>query len=370
LPKKSAKSGIILVNLYKFTKKIFYMKNLIAFGLSLSLLLTGGLACKNNPLAKFTKQYNCTLAGEAEPQTADDFVKRGWKHIENNNYAETFDECAFGAAQEALRIAPQNAQALALRGFLYRTKRDYDSALSDLTEAIQIAPENFLFYNVRSTIYERKEMFGKAIEDLSFVITKTGSHYDYAKRGSLYFKTDDFENALKDYTEAIRLNPDYENHYTMRAEVYRKLGKNDLAEADELKVKEFEDSQISKPEFVYPKETSPPTLTNPQLKDSDSSLPKSDSKTISGGVVNGKATNLVKPAYPAAARAVRASGAVNVQVTIDESGNVISASAVSGHPLLRASAAQAARESKFSPTLFAGKPVKVTGVVVYNFTPE
>ena len=59
-------------------------------------------------------------------------------------------------------------------------------------------------------------------------------------------------------------------------------------------------------------------------------------KTISGGVVNSKATQLVKPPYPAAAKAVNASGAVNVQVTIDENGNVISAAALSGHPLLRA----------------------------------
>jgi TonB family protein len=93
------------------------------------------------------------------------------------------------------------------------------------------------------------------------------------------------------------------------------------------------------------------------------------SKTISGGVVNGKATNLVKPPYPAAARAVRASGAVNVQVTIDEQGNVYRAVAVSGHPLLRAAAVQAARASTFSPTLLQGQPVKVTGIIVYNFVP-
>jgi protein TonB len=97
--------------------------------------------------------------------------------------------------------------------------------------------------------------------------------------------------------------------------------------------------------------------------------PKPIPKTISGGVVNGKATNLVKPAYPAAARAVRAAGAVNVQVTIDENGNVISASAVSGHPLLRAAAVGAARSSKFSPTMLSGQAVKVTGVIVYNFVP-
>jgi TonB family protein len=91
--------------------------------------------------------------------------------------------------------------------------------------------------------------------------------------------------------------------------------------------------------------------------------------SVSGGVLNGKATNLVKPEYPKSALAVRASGAVNVQVTIDEEGKVISASAVSGHPLLRAAAVKAARESTFPPTRLSGQPVKVTGIIVYNFVP-
>jgi TonB family protein len=106
-------------------------------------------------------------------------------------------------------------------------------------------------------------------------------------------------------------------------------------------------------------------VATPKPKPTEKPVPK----TVSGGVVNSKATNLVKPAYPQAARAVRASGAVNVQVTISESGSVISASAVSGHPLLRQAAEQAARASKFSPTLLSGQAVKVTGVIVYNFVP-
>lgn len=92
-------------------------------------------------------------------------------------------------------------------------------------------------------------------------------------------------------------------------------------------------------------------------------------KTISKGVVNGSAISLPTPVYPAAAKAVGAGGAVNVQVTIDEQGNVISASAVSGHPLLRQASEQAARAAKFNPTLLSGIAVKVTGVLVYNFVP-
>ena len=95
--------------------------------------------------------------------------------------------------------------------------------------------------------------------------------------------------------------------------------------------------------------------------------PKPPSKPISGGVLNGKALSLPKPGYPAAARSVHASGTVTVQVTISESGSVISANAVSGHPLLRAAAEQAARGARFSPTLLSGQPVKVTGVITYNF---
>jgi TonB family protein len=93
-------------------------------------------------------------------------------------------------------------------------------------------------------------------------------------------------------------------------------------------------------------------------------------KTISGGVVNGKALSLGKPAYPAAARAVNAEGAVNVQIEIDEEGNVVSANAVSGHPLLREAAREAALQSKFKPTLLSGQAVKVTGVLVYNFVAD
>ena len=109
-----------------------------------------------------------------------------------------------------------------------------------------------------------------------------------------------------------------------------------------------------------------PSATPPPTKPP---TPKPAPRTVSGGVLNGKATSLPKPGYPAAAKAVRASGAVSVQVLISESGSVISASAVSGHPLLRAAAEGAARGARFSPTMLSGQAVKVSGVITYNFVP-
>jgi protein TonB len=91
---------------------------------------------------------------------------------------------------------------------------------------------------------------------------------------------------------------------------------------------------------------------------------------ISGGVLNGKAVHLVQPPYPPIARSAHASGQVVVQVLIDENGNVVAAHATSGHPLLQAAATNAARASKFTPTKLSGQPVKVNGVIIYNFVAQ
>ena len=88
---------------------------------------------------------------------------------------------------------------------------------------------------------------------------------------------------------------------------------------------------------------------------------------VSGGVLNGKAISKPPPAYPPIAKAARAQGTVTVQILVDESGRVVSASAVSGHPLLQQAAVAAARNARFSPTLLSGQPVKVSGVITYNF---
>lgn len=92
-------------------------------------------------------------------------------------------------------------------------------------------------------------------------------------------------------------------------------------------------------------------------------------KLVVGGVVNGKALSLPKPEYPYEARGARAGGAVHVQVLISEEGKIISAQAIDGHPLLQFAARSAACGAKFSKTTLQGQPVKVSGVITYNFVP-
>jgi TonB family protein len=94
------------------------------------------------------------------------------------------------------------------------------------------------------------------------------------------------------------------------------------------------------------------------------------------GVTTGRVLNntspdfilsLPNPRYPAAARAINANGEVNVKAMIGERGNVVSAKAISGHPLLRAAAVSAAKRAKFKlPRPFFDN-VRIFVNIVYNF---
>jgi TonB family protein len=91
-------------------------------------------------------------------------------------------------------------------------------------------------------------------------------------------------------------------------------------------------------------------------------------KPVSGGVLNGKALNLPVPVYPQLAMRARTTGKVEVEVTLDENGKVISAVANNGPATLRDAAVEAARRARFSSTKLSGVPVKVVGLIIYNFT--
>jgi hypothetical protein len=66
-------------------------------------------------------------------------------------------------------------------------------------------------------------------------------------------------------------------------------------------------------------------------------------------------------------RACRCQGQTLVQILVDEEGNVICAQPISGHPLLRVPAIEAAKQWKFEPFMIDGAASKVVGFIVFNF---
>ncbi len=107
------------------------------------------------------------------------------------------------------------------------------------------------------------------------------------------------------------------------------------------------------------------------------SVPKPASKPVStdtngepkpaGAVLWGNAVTKVQPRYPVKAKRVNASGPVEVQILISEVGRVIEAAAISGHPLLRDAAVEAARQWVFKPATLNGVPVETQIVLTFVF---
>ena len=83
----------------------------------------------------------------------------------------------------------------------------------------------------------------------------------------------------------------------------------------------------------------------------------------------GRAATFPKANYPAEAKAARVGGTVLVAVKIDEKGTVSEIEAISGQPLLRSAATDAAKKVKFTSTLCGGAATLASAVLTYNFIP-
>ena len=85
------------------------------------------------------------------------------------------------------------------------------------------------------------------------------------------------------------------------------------------------------------------------------------------GVLNMKILNEPLPAYPQKANEMNIQGRVEVQLLINEDGEVIFANPLSGPEELWAECVKAAATARFKPTTLSGKPVKITGRVIFDF---
>lgn len=295
------------------------------------LIFGATLGCKNNVLSKLKEPKSSCKADLPKLDSAAEYEKRGSGLIHDKDY-----DCAFDDCQKALDLDSKNVDALMCRGYVYRQQQKYDLAENDFNEAVRLDPNSPFPYSQRGQLYRETEQLDKALADVNRAIELSPFYIYYERRARIYAELKDFEHALKDYTEAIRQKPETDYYYQDRAEIYRTLGKTDLAEADEIKYKELQAQQ--------------------ELK---SGAAVRDYHTV----LNNLAVILPKPEYPPAARAVKADGTVKVGIKVDEKGNVVAAQVISGHPLLQPATEKAARQAKFKPTAMGG-------ILTYDFSAE
>jgi TonB family protein len=231
-------------------------------------------------------------------------------------------------------------------------------------------PPDSAFYQNRATSYVIKGEYDLAVADFSKAIElKPEDASNYLNRGLAFFNKKSYALAVADYDKVIELNPKDSKAYFNRGESHEKMGEIQKAIVDYQKAVDLDASNELAKSYLQRLQAEQAKLSTPVQKTETATVndaPKTP-QSVEIGQLNALATMLVNPAYPEIARRANVKGSVTVQISLDEEGKVVAAKATEGPLLLRAASEDAARKSKFKPAQSAGKAVKATGFIVYNF---
>ena len=145
-------------------------------------------------------------------------------------------------------------------------KGNINNAIIYLNEAIEIDPHDARFFISRGT-FKGTENYEDAIEDYTKAIEiEPNSVFAYRLRADSKRKLGDYQGAIDDYTKAIEIEPKKAYLYNYRSESKRKLGDNEGADEDDKKADKLKDKSWQK-DFLNMKSHSP-----------------SDAKLLIGGV--------------------------------------------------------------------------------------
>lgn len=173
------------------------------------------------------------------------YVSRGWYKYEHSNDLEG----AISDQTKALELNPTEFQALLNRGELQCAAEQYDDALNTYASLIAHHPDNVWGYSRRAVIHMHKENFTEAIVDYTRAIDIEPSHACYCNRGLCYSKLEDYDSAIRDLSEAIRLVSE------PRASLFRSRGYAYLKRKDyQAAIDDFEEALRIDPDDESAKE--------------------------------------------------------------------------------------------------------------------
>jgi len=185
-------------------------------------------------------------------------INTGHDYSQSGDYSKSLQYLT-----EAIRIDPNYAAAYYARGLAYNNLGEYEKAIEDYTEAIRIDPNYAAAYFIRGLTSEKVRSFGE-LEDYTEAIRLDPNYADaYYARGIRYADVgysrilndscigDDvtlssacilyenykiaygyYEKAIEDYTEVIRIDPNYADAYTNRGFAYYIRGQYEKAVQD------------------------------------------------------------------------------------------------------------------------------------------
>lgn len=228
-------------------------------------------------------------------------------------------------------------------------------------------PPDFNFFQSRADQSSVRGEYLLAVSDYSRSIElKADNPVAYLNRGRAHYNLKSYDLSLKDFEKAVELNPKDSSAYFNRAVAHEQLGDVNKAMADYQKAVDLDPNNVSA------------TASLKQLRDAETArlaaeaaknTPPPPPEFVNLGYLTAAhAARMVTPVYSQVAMRANVEGRVVVEIELNESGDVVSAKATLGHQMLRGSAEEAARRSKFKPGTYNNKPIKAKAAIIYNFT--
>jgi tetratricopeptide (TPR) repeat protein len=141
------------------------------------------------------------------------------------------------AATMVLGQGNQEAANLTREGIEASKAKDWDKAITAFRRAAQLeahyAPNLASALQQRATIYVSQKKFQEAIADYSEALkVKSDDPNIFERRAYAEMQLKDFDKALHDYNQAIKLSPEEAKYYQVRALIYQNKGDFKAAMAD------------------------------------------------------------------------------------------------------------------------------------------
>jgi serine/threonine protein kinase/tetratricopeptide (TPR) repeat protein len=181
--------------------------------------------------APFT--YNPLARAPAAPNAAEAFAGR--KLFDEAKYAEAIIAC-----NETIQLDPNFADAYQVRGQCYARTSEHVKAIADFGAALRLkhpSPTEVYFWRAYSNLNLRAFEACLADSDEFFKRNPIPGYRGtgLSNRAWAYASLGEYDKALNDYAEILKINPNVAQPYYSRSLVYSKLGETEKAAADMAK---------------------------------------------------------------------------------------------------------------------------------------
>jgi tetratricopeptide (TPR) repeat protein len=131
---------------------------------------------------------------------------------------------AITAFEQAVKSQPDFVPAWNQLSVVYRDSNQLDKALAAINQAIQLQPNNPNLYNQKLAILSDLKRYKEAAAAINKAIELSPRAAFYNNRGIVRSELGDKPGAIDDYTQAIKINPNYALAYYNRGIVRSELG--------------------------------------------------------------------------------------------------------------------------------------------------